>query len=154
MAADEPSPAGSDLLIQIDYKSGEPETDATSMGLNFAKKPFEKGLRATIKPTVADIEIKYRNTLRQKRKGFVIPANDPDFEFTASTTINFDAHLMGDVPHLHLLGKGFLPTATKPDRKRVSPFFPHNLAALHRNPVKIRRIHRLGRSSRVRIPSS
>ena len=109
-------PAGSDLLIQIHYhKSGKPETDATSMGLYFAKKPIEKQVRAAIVPTVADIEFKYHNILRQKGRGFVIPANDSNVEFAASTTIGYDSHLIAVLPHMHLLGKDFVMTATTPD---------------------------------------
>ena len=42
-------PAGADVLLQVHYhKSGKPETDASTIGLYFAKGPVDKQIRSAI----------------------------------------------------------------------------------------------------------
>lgn len=108
-------PAGADVLLQVHYhKSGKPETDASAIGIYFAKQEPDQQLRPMVTPSVADIELKYRNVLKRPNLGFTIPAGQANVEFKASSTVRYDAHLISVVPHMHLLGKDFLMTATMP----------------------------------------
>jgi hypothetical protein len=104
-------PAGSDVLLQIHYhKSGKPETDATSIGLYFAKGPVDKEIRSrAIFPPRAGFSA--RPDLR-------IPPGDPRHEVKGDLTIENDAHLIAVFPHMHYLGKDFLLRAIRPDGSR------------------------------------
>ncbi len=100
-------PAGSDVLLQVHYhKSGRPETDATSIGLYFAKGPVDKLVRggAVFPP---------RERLRL-RPNLLIPAGAADHEVTGTWTVPYDAHLIAVAPHMHWLGRDFSLTATRP----------------------------------------
>jgi hypothetical protein len=44
-----------------------------------------------------------------------IPAGEPNYQVKCSRTIPYDVHLTAVLPHMHLLGKDFLMTATRPD---------------------------------------
>jgi hypothetical protein len=106
-------PAGSDVLLQIHYhKSGKPETDATMIGLYFAKGPVDKQIRSgVVLPARAGLLA--RPELR-------IPAGDPNHEVKGSLTIRQDSHLLAVFPHMHWLGKDFLLHAIRPDGSRQS----------------------------------
>ncbi len=104
-------PAGADVLLQIHYhKSGKPETDASTIGLYFAKGPVDKQIRSGV--------------VIPPRAGFFgrpdlrIPAGDPRHEVKGAMTIRQDSHLLAVFPHMHLLGKDFLLTAVRPDGSR------------------------------------
>jgi hypothetical protein len=102
-------PAGSDVLLQVHYhKSGKPETDATSIGLYFAKAAVDQQVRGgMVFPPRA------RLTFRPELH---IPACDPNYEVKGKTwVVPYDAHLTAVAPHMHWLGKDFLLTATRPD---------------------------------------
>src|SRR5262249_19728251 len=101
-------PAGADVLLQVHYhKSGKPETDATRVGLYFAKGPIDKQVRGgAVLPPRGRFRI--RPDLR-------IPAGDPDHEAPGTWTVPYDAHLTAVAPHMHWLGKDFRLRATRPD---------------------------------------
>lgn len=101
-------PAGADVLLQVHYhKSGKPETDATRVGLYFAKGPVDKQVAG--------------GTVLPPRGGFFgrptlhIPAGDANYEVKGTMTIPEDSHLTAVVPHMHWLGKDFILKATRPD---------------------------------------
>jgi hypothetical protein len=104
-------PAGADALIQVHYhKSGKPETDASRVGLYFARGPVEKQIRSAI--------------VIPPRSGFLGPpelriaAGEANHEVRGSLTIRDDSHLLAVFPHMHLLGKDFLLRAVRPDGSR------------------------------------
>lgn len=104
-------PAGADVLLQVHYhKSGKPETDATTIGLYFAKGPVDKQIRSAV--------------VMPPRPGFLskpelrIPAGDAHHEVKGQMTIREDSHLLAIFPHMHLLGRDFLLTAVTPDGSR------------------------------------
>jgi hypothetical protein len=101
-------PAEADVLLQVHYhKSGKPETDATSIGIYFAKGPIDKQIRGAM--------------VVPPRPGFLarpnlrIPAGDPSYEVKGDLAIRYDAHLIAVFPHMHWLGKDFLLRAVRPD---------------------------------------
>lgn len=101
-------PAGSDLLLQVHYhKSGKPETDATRVALYFSREPIDKQV-------IGGMVTPPREGLFQRPK-LLIPANEPNYEVKGTMMITEDSHLISVVPHMHLLGKDFLLTATRPD---------------------------------------
>ena len=104
-------PAGADILIHVHYhKSGKPETDASSIGLYFARGPVDKQIlnAAVIPPRPGFFA---RPQLR-------IPPGEPRHEVKGSLAIRQDSHLLIVVPHMHLLGRDFLLTAVRPDGSR------------------------------------
>jgi len=104
-------PAGADILLQVHYhKDGKPETDASSIGLYFAKKPVDKLVRGVL-VTPPRPGLFSRPTLR-------IPAGDANHEVKGEWTSPVDMHLQAVVPHMHWLGKDFLLTAIYPDGTR------------------------------------
>ncbi len=106
-------PAGSDVLIQIHYhKSGKPETDATAIGLYFARGPVDKEIRGRmVLPPMAGLF---------ERPRLLIPAGAENYEVTGSTRIDADMHLFGVTPHMHWLGKDFVLRAVRPDEAPVT----------------------------------
>jgi mono/diheme cytochrome c family protein len=101
-------PAGADVLLQVHYhKSGKPETDASRIGLYFARGPIDKQVRggAVVPP---------RGRFRI-RPDLWIPAGDPHHEVKGTWTVPYDAHLTAVAPHMHWLGTDFLLRATRPD---------------------------------------
>lgn len=102
-------PAGADLLIQVHYhKTGKPETDATAVGLYFAKAPVDKQLRATgVFPPV--------KSWLPFRMDLAIPAGSADYEVRGTEEIPDDIHVVAVIPHMHWLGKDFLLTAETPN---------------------------------------
>jgi hypothetical protein len=106
-------PAGADVLLQVHYhKSGKPETDASSIGLYFAKQPVDKEIRSgVVFPPRAGLFAK--PDLR-------IPPGDANHEVKGDLTIGYDAHLIAVFPHMHYLGKDFLLRAIRPDGSRTT----------------------------------
>ena len=93
--------AGSNLKFQIHYSrtTGKPETDATSVGLIFAKQPPKQVAR----------RIDLANHM------FLIPAGDPGQEVTECHTFRKDMYITSLTPHMHLRGKAMRFTMTYPD---------------------------------------
>lgn len=106
-------PAAADVLLQIHYhKSGKAESDATSIGLYFARGPIDKQVRggAVFPP---------RPTLFS-RPSLRIPAGDDNYVVTGTWTVAYDAHLTAVAPHMHWIGKDFLLTAVRPDGSKTT----------------------------------
>jgi len=95
-------PAGSDLVFQMHYTTnGKAGTDATRMGLVFAKKPPEKRVL----------------TLQLTNDHFVIPPGVPDYRVEARGTLPQEALLLSFFPHMHLRGKRFEYNIVHADRR-------------------------------------
>jgi hypothetical protein len=94
-------PAGATLNFQIHYArtTGKPETDATSVGLIFAKQPPQRVLYYTY----------------LSNQMFRIPAGDPDHQVTDCHTFDKDLQVMSLTPHMHLRGKAMRYIAHYPD---------------------------------------
>ena len=102
-------PAGADFLLQVHYhRSGKAESDATRVGIYFAKAPIDKEQRvAVVSPPPGRFRI---------IPALNIPAGSAQHEVTGTMTLDGeDRHLIGITPHMHWLGKDFLMTATFPD---------------------------------------
>ncbi|MGH9666917.1 MAG: thiol-disulfide isomerase [Bryobacteraceae bacterium] len=92
--------AGAKLNFQIHYhRNGKPETDATGVGLIFAKEPPEQVARR-IDPS---------------NHMFRIPAGDPNHEVTECHTFTQDMYVTSLTPHMHLRGKSMRMSVTYPD---------------------------------------
>ena len=93
-------PPNSDIILQIHYhKIGRAATDHSRLGIYFAKKPVEKRLREEVITS----------------RLLFIPPNVKRHRVTGSITIPYDQHLLGILPHMHLLGMEMKLTATYPD---------------------------------------
>lgn len=96
---------GSDLVMQIHYHpNGKENTDQSSLGIYFSKKPVER--------LVAGIGL--RSVL------FVIPPGDKRYKLTAdSDPLPCDAEVYGIGPHMHLIGREMKVVAVTPDKKEI-----------------------------------
>ncbi|MDA0709982.1 MAG: hypothetical protein O3B73_07230, partial [bacterium] len=98
-------PAGSDIVLQIHYhKIGRPVADQSRLGIYFAKKPVVKRLNQEV--------INSRLVL--------IPPNVKDLKLTGSHTISQDEHVLGILPHMHLLGTEMKVVATYPTGEKIN----------------------------------
>ena len=97
-------PAGATLEFQIHYShtTGKTETDATSVGLIFAKKP----------PRQPSRRIDLSNHL------FMIPPGKADQEVTECHTFNRDLYVTSLTPHMHYRGKSMRIEATLPNGEK------------------------------------
>ena len=92
--------AGSTLVFQMHYQAtGKTQKDRTKIGLIFAKKPATERIVA----------------LQAAAHWLSIPPGDPDYQITASETINQPVKLVGLRAHMHLRGKSFRFRALYPD---------------------------------------
>jgi mono/diheme cytochrome c family protein len=97
---------GSDLVIQTHFHpSGKAETEQSTVGLYFAKKPPEKLFVSSM-----------RGLPRMKLD---IPPGDNHYELSDSFTVPADVKLQGVFPHAHLICKEVEVTATLPDGKKI-----------------------------------
>ncbi|HZT31700.1 MAG TPA: thiol-disulfide isomerase [Bryobacteraceae bacterium] len=104
--------AGAKLNFQIHYSraTGKTETDATSVGLIFAKEPPKQIAR----------RIDLSNHM------FLIPAGEPNQEVTECHTFRKDMYITSLTPHMHLRGKAMRMEVTYPDgRKETLLNVPH-----------------------------
>jgi hypothetical protein len=93
-------PAGSEILFQIHYtKNGKDESDRTSIGFVFAKKPPEKLM----------LEHWVQNYY------FKIPANTANYEAKGCYTFDQDVDVLSFFPHMHIRGKDMEYKAIYPD---------------------------------------
>lgn len=93
-------PAEADFVVQTHYHpSGKPETDQAQIGLYLA--PLHSG-RAVAELAVANFDLK-------------IPAGVRSFKHVANYTLPVDADVHTVTPHMHLLGRRAVATATRPD---------------------------------------
>jgi hypothetical protein len=97
-------PAGATLNFQIHYSrtTGKTETDATSVGLIFAKEP----------PARISRRIDLSNQM------FLIPAGDADHEVSECHTFDKNVLITSLTPHMHLRGKAMQIFADLPDGRR------------------------------------
>jgi hypothetical protein len=97
-------PAGASLNFQIHYSrtTGKTETDATSVGLIFAKE----------QPSRISRRIDLSNQM------FLVPAGEPDQEVTECHTFDKNVLITSLTPHMHLRGKAMQIFADLPDGKR------------------------------------
>ncbi|MGB8580062.1 MAG: thiol-disulfide isomerase [Candidatus Sulfotelmatobacter sp.] len=85
-------PAGSDLVFQMHYTTnGKAASDATSVGLVFAKSPPKQRVV----------------TLQLNNHALMIPPGADDFRVEVQGTLPNDATLLSFFPHMHLRGKRF-----------------------------------------------
>jgi peroxiredoxin len=92
-------PAGADLLLQVHYTpNGQVRTDRSKVGLIFAKTT----------PTREAFTIGIANP------NLIIPPRDSSVAIASSKELEGDARLLSLFPHMHLRGKDFQFTITKP----------------------------------------
>ena len=94
---------GSDLVLQIHYHpDGKAETDQSSVGIYFTKKPAKK--------IVGGIAVRTRN--------LDIPPGEARYHTTASSQpLPVDVDAIGIAPHMHYIGKEMRVVAVAPDGK-------------------------------------
>lgn len=96
---------GSDLVLQMHYHpDGKPETDRSSVGIYFTKKP--------VTTFVGGLAIMNRK--------LDIPPGEKHYRVTAqSEALPVDVNLLGLGPHMHLLGREIKVTAETPAGETV-----------------------------------
>jgi hypothetical protein len=95
-----PLKKGSDVIVQTHFHpSGKTETEQSTIGLYFAKKPPEK--------TLANIPLKSRD--------INIPPGEKNYKVTSSFELPCDVQVIGITPHAHLICKDMKGTARLPD---------------------------------------
>ena len=95
-------PAGVDLLFQVHYTpNGKVRVDRSKVGFIFAKT----------KPTREAFTVPVGNT------DFLIPARAGDVAVASSFVLPTDVRLISFLPHMHLRGKDFKYTITRPGEK-------------------------------------
>ncbi len=93
-------PRNSDVIVQVHYHpSGKPETDRSTIGLYFARKPVKRTLHWT---AAANLEME-------------LPPGQSNIEINArwEVPVNVVAHAV--TPHMHLLGKDMAMSLKYPD---------------------------------------
>jgi hypothetical protein len=97
-------PKGADVVVQIHYHpSGKEETDRSRIGLKFSRKPVR--------------QIFHWNAALNTE--MTLPYGESNTEIRASWTVPVDVLAHAVVPHMHLLGKDMLMTATYPDGRTI-----------------------------------
>lgn len=132
-------PKGADIVLQVHYHaSGKPETDLTRLGLHFCKKPVDKQLR--IFPIFGSLNI---------------PAGEPNYRVKSyDFPVPWDATVLQVMPHMHLLGKEMVITATLPngDKKTLVnvPRYDFNWQTtyVYKEPVKLPKGSKIGLTAR------
>ncbi len=93
-------PKKAKIVMEVHYhKNGRREKDMTMIGLYFAKEPVKKRLRSQV---VLDL-------------AFRIPPGAKRHEVKAEWNVKEDLHAVAIIPHMHLIGREILVTATLPD---------------------------------------
>jgi uncharacterized protein (TIGR03437 family) len=94
------------MALQVHYHlSGTATTDQTQVGIYFARWPVDKLVTALL----------LLNT------NFLIPPGNPHYEVRASTNIGAPIHLVGVLPHMHLLGRESHVSMLSPDGAAATP---------------------------------
>ncbi|MCI0380598.1 MAG: redoxin domain-containing protein [Gemmataceae bacterium] len=114
-------PKGAALVFQMHYTpNGTEQTDRSSVGLVFAKKPPKH-------------EVRSRAITQQI---FLIPPGADNHRVTSRSTFTQDALLWSLTPHMHLRGKDFEYVAVFPDGKKETllsvPRYDFNWQATYR----------------------
>jgi len=93
-------PARSRIVLQLHYTAnGTAVSDRTRLGLYFTNAPPNRMVRSHM----------FMN------RNFRIPAGHSHYEITTSWVVDDDIHLVDIAPHMHLRGKDFTFTLTRPD---------------------------------------
>jgi hypothetical protein len=93
-------PKGADLVMQIHYHpDGVAREDQSTLAIYFQKNPVKRRV-STIALVNRDIDI---------------PPGESNYVRQAQMTLPIDATITGIMPHMHLLGKEMVVTATQPD---------------------------------------
>jgi hypothetical protein len=93
-------PSKADVIIQVHYHpSGKAEVDRTQIGLRFSRKPIRQVMHWN---AAVNLEMK-------------LPAGESNSEIKATWKVPVDLIAHAVVPHMHLLGKDMLMSATFPD---------------------------------------
>ena len=134
-----PYPKGADIVLQVHYHpSGKPETDQTSIGLYYCKKPVDKQLR--IYPVLAGLKIPPGES-NYKVKSFQFP-------------VPWNATVLEVMPHMHLLGKEMAITTTSPTGETKTLInvpkydFSWQTTYAFKEPVKIAKGSKIGLTAR------
>jgi len=92
-------PKGVDLMFQVHYTpTGRIKTDRSKVGFIFSKtKPKREAF-----------------TLGIANADLILPANSANVEVASSKVMPFDVRVLSFMPHMHLRGKDFTYTFTKP----------------------------------------
>ncbi len=94
-------PAGAELIFEIHYTPiGRVRTDRSRVGFIFAKQPVTREA-ATVGIAQGD---------------FLIPAHKDNVAVSSSLTFDRDVRLLSFMPHMHLRGKDFRYTVTRPGK--------------------------------------
>jgi peroxiredoxin len=94
-------PAGADLVFQLHYTpNGRVRTDRSRIGFIFAREPVTREAR-----TIGIAEDK-----------FLIPPHQDNVPVSSSLTLQQDVRLLSFMPHMHLRGKDFRYTVTRPGK--------------------------------------
>ncbi len=94
-------PAGADLVFEIHYTPiGRIRTDRSRVGLIFARSPVTR----------------QAYTVGIAEDQFLIPANQDNVPVASSLTLSQDTRLLGFMPHMHLRGKDFRYSITRPGK--------------------------------------
>lgn len=98
---------GSDLVLQLHYHPiGKPESDQSSVGLYFAKKPTRKIVTGIV---IVQPELR-------------LPADNAACPVACeSDVLPVDVYVLGVMPHMHNLGREFKVTAIDPSGAKVAP---------------------------------
>lgn len=101
---------GSDLVLQVHYHpSGKPETDQSEVGIYFTRTPIREALKQPDKLVGSIWIASYQMD---------IPAGASNYSARAEYPLPRTTTLVGIVPHMHLLGKSAVVSATFPDGTR------------------------------------
>jgi len=94
-------PAGAELVFEIHYTPiGRVRTDRSRVGFIFAKQPVTREA----------------STVGIAQGDFLIPPRKDDVAVSSSLTLDRDVRLLSFMPHMHLRGKDFKYTITRPGR--------------------------------------
>jgi hypothetical protein len=92
-------PAGADLVFEIHYTpNGKLRKDRSKVGMIFAKEPVKREAF----------------TVGIANDGFLIPAHKDDVPVAARMTLDREIRLLSFMPHMHLRGKRFRYSITRP----------------------------------------
>lgn len=95
-------PKGSDVVLQLHYhRTGRVETDRTSVGLYFAKKPIQKIYQGGV----------------IRGEFFFIPAGSENFRVRGAIELTQDVKLHSVMHHMHMLGREAKVTVYPPEGK-------------------------------------
>ena len=93
-------PKGSRIALELHFhKSGKVEKDRTKIGIHFAKAPVKKPIESRV----------IVNTR------FQIPPGEERYAVRGGWHVKEDVHVVGILPHMHLIGREMVVVAEPPD---------------------------------------